>query len=687
MALTTQTPLHFSQLKNHAIPFDQLNADLYLPRLKETIATAKLQIEKIKADPAPATFENTIMALEMAGEDVDLVSNIFFNQLNAHTSEKLQALAQEMAPLLSNYSSDISLDEKLFARIRSVYESAPKLDTEEAMLLDKYYTNFTRNGALLSAEKKEELRKIDAEMSKLSPLYAENVLKATNEFQLVITDKNELDGLPDSSVAAAAQAAKDKGLCTDSEAGAKDKEKWLFTLQAPSYLAFMQFGTHRPTREKLYRAFNSRAYNDKFDNQATLTRILELREKRAQLLNYKNHAEFTLEKRMAEHPQKVFNFLEKIKKASLKAAHEDVKRVQSYAREKGANYELMPWDFTYWQERLKEHLFQYSAEDLRPYFKLENVISGVFEHARRLYGLTFRESKNYPVYHEDVKTYEVFAEGDEFMGLFYADFFPRESKNGGAWMTNYFEQGYFHGDVYRPHVAIVCNFTKPVSDKPSLLTFDEVQTLFHEFGHALHSLLSKCRYRSLSGTNVYWDFVELPSQIMENWSLEIESLHLFAKHYKTGELLPKDLATKIKDSAKFMAGYSSLRQVTFALLDMAWHTTPAEQIREPAAFEDKTLSELRVLPKVDGTCFSCAFTHVFAGGYSAGYYSYKWAEVLDADAFELFQERGLFDTTTAKKFKDFILSKGGTEHPMELYKKFRGREPDPNALLRRDGLI
>lgn len=687
MALKTQDsphPLEFSNLKHHAIAFDKIKTEFYLPQLKKSIACAKEQIEKIKSNPEPPTFKNTVEALEMAGEDVDLVSGIFFNQLNAHTSEALQNLAQEIAPLLSGYTSDILLDEKLFTRLKVVHDAKLKLSVEEDMLLDKYYSNFTRNGALLSSAKKEELRAIDAELSKLGPQYSDNVLKATNEFQLVITDKSELAGLPDSTVAVAKAAAEEKGLASANN----DKAAWLFTLHAPSYIPFIQFSAHRPSREKIFRAYNSRAFHGAHNNLQNVVRILQLREARAQLLGYKNHAEFTLEKRMAETPTQVMAFLKRLLKASLNAAQADIKTVQDFATKNGEKNLLMPWDFAYWSERLKEHLFQFNAEELRPYFKLENVVAGVFEHARRLYGLVFSESKDYPRYHEDVKVYEVHSESDkEFVGLFYADFFPRESKNGGAWMTNYFEQGFFHDQVHRPHVAIVCNFTKPIKDKPSLLSFDEVQTLFHEFGHSLHSLLSKCKYRSLSGTNVYWDFVELPSQIMENWSLEIESLHLFARHYQTGDLLPRELAQKIKDSAKFMAGYQSLRQVTYSLLDMAWHTTPAEQIQNPAEFEDQVLRDLRVLPKVDGTCFSCSFTHVFAGGYSAGYYSYKWAEVLDADAFELFRERGLFDVETAKKFKDNILSQGGTAHPMVLYKKFRGREPDPDALLRRDGLI
>lgn len=678
------SPLSFSKLKHHAIPFHEIKHEMFVPELQAAIAQAKVEINKIKSSKEPPTFANTILALEMCGEDVDLISTIFHNQLSANTNEHLQALAREIGPILASYSSDILLDINLFERIKTVYEnekisgSASQLDQEQKELLEKNYASFTRNGALLDNEKKNALRLIDEEQSKLSPQFAENVLKSTNEFQMFITDKAELDGLPDSAIEAAKLAAEEKG----------QPKSWLVTLHAPSYIPFMQHCTNRKAREQLFRAFGSRALGGSYDNQKNILKILELKQKRAELLGYKNHAHFVLEKRMAETSEKVFQFLDRIKLASMKAADEDVKKVQEFALANGGLSELMPWDFAFWSERLKEHLFQFNDEDLRPYFKLENVIAGVFEHARKLYGLKFNESSNYPTYHEDVKVYEVHDEkNNEFIGLFYADFFPRESKNGGAWMTNYFEQGYFKNNIHRPHVAIVCNFTKPTKDKPALITFNEVRTLFHEFGHALHSLLSKCKYRTLSGTNVYWDFVELPSQIMENWSLEKESLDLFAHHYKTQEKIPTELAQKIKDSAHFLAGYSSLRQVTFALLDMSYHTTDYRKIQSPVEFENSITDKLRVLPKIDGTNFSCAFTHVFAGGYSAAYYSYKWAEVLEADAFELFKERGLFDYDTAKKFKDNILSKGGTEHPMALYKKFRGREPDPDALLRRDGLI
>lgn len=678
-SMNTQHPLQFSKLKNHAIPFGEIQIDHYLPALKTAIEQAKEAIKKIETDASPATFKNTIMALEMAGEDVDLISTVFYNLLSANTNDKMQALAGEIGPLLAGYSSDIQLSAPLFQRIKFVYDNEKKnLKIEDSELLEKYYSNFTRNGALLSDKDKETLRTYDAEMSKLGPQFSDNVLKATNDFLMVITNADEVKGIPPSSLEAARIVAEEKG----------HKGAWAFTLQAPSYIAFMTYAEHRPSREKMYRAYATRAFKDKFDNQKVLLRTVELREKRARLLGYKNHAEFVLEKRMAESPEKVFTFLEKIKSAAVKAAKKDIEQVTQFAHTHGGPSEIMPWDFGFWSEKLKEHLFQFKAEDLRPYFQLEKVVAGVFKHAELLYGLEFKEAQDYPVYHPDVKAYEVYQkESGAFIGLFYTDFFPRESKNGGAWMTNYYEQGYFHNEVHRPHVAIVCNFTKPTPNKPSLLTFDEVNTLFHEFGHALHSLLSQCTYRSLAGTNVYWDFVELPSQIMENWVVEKESLDLFAEHYETHEKIPLELTKKIKDSSRFQAGYMTLRQVTFAWLDMMWHTTEFGQIQDPSQFEEKHVAPLRVLPYVAGTNFSCAFTHVFAGGYSAGYYSYKWAEVLDADAFELFKEKGLFDKETAQTFRQNILSRGGTEHPMELYKKFRGREPHPDALLKRDGLI
>ncbi len=678
MASTTN-PLEFSQLKNHAIPFDHLNDDLYLPRLKSTLGDAKERINAIRDNPAEPTFINTIVALETAGEDAELVSTVFYNMLGANTNDRLQALAKEIGPLLSNHASDVLLDQKLFKRIQMLFEKRHSLglSTEEDRLLDKYHSDFVRNGAMLNDTQKTDLRKIDAELSQLSPQYSENVLKATNAFTMHVTKEADLKGLPPSLLAGAHEAATERKL-----------DGWVFSLQMPSYIPFMQYSENRGLREKMYRAFGARAYGGGQDNRELILKLLRLKQKRARLLGFKDHPHFVLQKRMAETSEQVMAFLERIKTPSLIAARRDVKEVEAFAAEAGAPTPLEAWDFSFWSERLKENRYKLNQEELRPYFKLENVVAGAFEHARRLYGLEFREARHYPPYHPDVKVYEVHEEGSgKFIGLFYTDFFPRESKNGGAWMTSYFDQGLFRGEIHRPHISIVCNFTKPTADQPSLLTFDEVNTLFHEFGHSLHGLLSQCQYRSLSGTNVYWDFVELPSQIMENWILEKESLDLFAVHNKTGEKMPPELIAKIKASAKYMAGYMSLRQVTFAMLDMAWHTADADKITSVEEFEDKILGPLRVLPKVQGTNSSCSFSHIFAGGYSAGYYSYKWAEVLDADAFEYFLESGLFNREVATRFKDFVLSRGGTEHPMELYKKFRGREPDPNALLRRDGLI
>lgn len=692
----TTNPLKFSSLNSSkgkpAIAFDKIDQNQYLATLKEDILTAKANIEKIRQDKSPATFSNTIVALESASEDVDFVSSIFFNQLSAHTNEFLQGLAKEFAPILSAFASDVSLDPKIFARVESLHKdyfsngkalakplnNQPALNNEKLKIIEKYYIDFIRNGASLDEKKKAQLRDIDVELSKLGPQFSENVLKATNEFQMILVDEKDLDGLPQSAREAAAQAAKEKNV-----------SGWLFTLHAPSYLPFMTYSTNRPAREKLWRAFASRAYNDKYDNQDTLLKIVKLRHERAQLLGYKTHAHFTLERRMAETPDKVFQFLDQMKAPSVKKGKKDMAEVEAFARELGHSGQLMPWDFAFYSEKLKEKLFKFSSEELRPYFQLEKVIDGVFEHARRLYGLEFKKTNGlYPVYHQDVQAFEVYDQSDKsFVGLFYADFFPRESKTGGAWMTNYLEQGLFKGDVRRPHVAIVCNFTKPTATQPSLLTHDEVLTLFHEFGHALHSLLSKVEHRSLSGTNVFWDFVELPSQVMENWAYEKESLDLFAHHYQTGETISNELAKKIKDSSIFMSGYMAVRQLTFGYLDMAWHSTDPSKIKDVATFEEENTRELRVLPKIEGTNSSCSFSHIFAGGYSAGYYSYKWAEVLDADTFDLFSQKGLFDKDSAMSFKENILSKGGTDHPMELYKKFRGREPDPTALLRREGLI
>lgn len=668
---------------DEAAPFDLIKIEHYLPAIKEGIEIANKSIQNLKSSKEVPSFENTFLALEDANHFIDRAANIYFNLFSAEANEQHQALAQEISPLLAAHSSNISLDEVLFEKIKYVYEHSNGLDDEQKQVVKKTYLDFARNGALLPKDKKEKLRAIDQELSTLSPKFSENVLKATNDFELWIEKTEDLKGLPESAVEAAKAAATQKGR----------PQQWLFTLQYPSLLPFLTYAENRELREKLWKANASKSFKDKFDNQEVVLKTVQLRHDRAQLLGYSTHSDFVLEERMAKDPKTVFEFIQKIIEPSKKAAKRDLQEVVDFKRsfetnEQLKNIELKPWDFGFYSEKLKEAKYAFNEEDLRPYFKLENVIEGVFEHARRLYGLTFKAISNIPVYHPDVKTYEVREEQtNKYIGLFYADFFPRETKKGGAWMTAYREQGQSLGQAYRPHVSIVCNFTKPTPTKPSLLTYDEVSTLFHEFGHALHGLLSNCTYRSVAGTNVFWDFVELPSQIMENWIKEKESLDLFARHYETNAPIPAELVKKIKLSANFQAGYMSLRQMSFSHMDMMWHFSDPKTIQSVDDFENQTLAEYRLFPAVPGTNTSCSFSHIFAGGYSAGYYSYKWAEVLDADAFEYFMEKGLFNKDVADKFKNFVLSKGGSEHPMELYKKFRGREPDPQALLRRSGLF
>ncbi|WII72847.1 M3 family metallopeptidase [Bdellovibrio sp. 22V] len=666
--------------KDQAVPFDQIKVEHYLPALDEAIKIAKDKVAKIKSNPATPDFENTIVALEAASELPDKISLIYGNLEVAHADEALQALAKEIYPKLTAFASDVSLDDEIFKRVKTVYDNRAtmNLNKEQTRLLEKTYLSFTRNGALLSADDKEKLRQIDQELSVLGPKFSENVLKATNAFEMVLDKKEDVDGLPEGILEGAAAMAEAKG----------HKGKWLFNLQIPSYLPFMTYAKNRALREKMWKAYSSRAFKGEFDNQNTVLKIVELRAKRAKLLGFSTHADFVLAERMAKSPQTVTEFLHKLLQASKTAGQKDVAELADFAKKIDGLADLKPWDIAYYSEKLKEEKYAFNEEDLRPYFKLENVVEGVFAHAKKLYGLTFKENKDIPVYHPEVKAYEIYEEkSGKYMGLFYTDFFPRETKKGGAWMTQFRGQGLIEGDMKRPHVSIVCNFTKPTPTKPSLLTYDEVRTLFHEFGHALHGMLSECTYPSLSGTNVYWDFVELPSQIMENWAGEKEGLDLFARHYETNETMPASLIEKLKASQKFQAGYMSCRQLQFGMMDMAWHSTDPATIKDVDAFEEKATAETRLFPKVEGSNNSCSFSHIFAGGYSAGYYSYKWAEVLDADAFEYFKEKGLFNQEVAQKFKENILSRGGTEHPMDLYKKFRGREPDPNALLRRDGLI
>jgi peptidyl-dipeptidase Dcp len=664
--------------RDDAIPFPKIKVEHYLPALDWSLEAAKKNLAALKAKPA--SFENTIIGLETASEGLETVAGVYFNLFSAEASEAHQALAKEISPKMAAFSSDVSLDPILFQKIKEVYEKRDSLNlnVEEKKLVDKFYQDFVRNGALLTDQKKDELRKIDQDLSTLGPQFSENVLKATNAFELLIDNRSDLAGLPDGVIEAAALASAQKG----------HTEKWLFNLQAPSYIPFVQYAKNRELRKKMWTAVSSRAFNDSYDNQEIVKNIVRLRHQRAELLGFKSHADFVLSERMAKDTGSVLGFLNKLLTPSRRAAEKDIAELRSFKKSLDGVEEVMPWDFAYLSEKLKEKKFSFNEEDLRPYFKLENVVIGVFEHARLLYSLNFIEVFDVPKYHPDVKTYEVREEGTQkYIGLFCADFFPRETKKDGAWMTTYREQGLRGDKVRRPHVSIVCNFTKPTPSKPSLLTYDEVTTLFHEFGHALHSLLSNCQYRTLAGTNVYWDFVELPSQIMENWAREKEGLDLFARHYQTGENIPMELVEKIKLSNKFQSGYYSLRQVSFGLLDMAWYGQALPEDLNVEEFERKVMEPTQILPKIQGTNMSCSFSHIFAGGYSAGYYSYKWAEVLDADAFESFKEKGLFDREVAQKFKEFVLSRGGTEHPMELYKKFRGREPDPEALLRRDGLV
>lgn len=663
-----------------SIPYASIKTEHFVPAIEEGIRLAKENLEKIKANPDEASFENACLALESLSETLDLASSVYFNLFSAEADADLQALAKEISPKIAAYSNDVSLDAKLFERIKTVYEKRDSLELtgEQLRILEKQYKSFTRNGALLSDEDKDKLRKIDEELSKLGPQFSENLLNAGNSYVLPLNDESEIEGLPQSAVDALAQAAEERETGT----------KWAVTLDFPVFGPFVKYSSRRDLREKVYMAFATRAVGGEYDNGDNLKRIATLRFERAQLLGFDTHADYVLAERMAGSKKTVLDFEERILNAAKPKALEEVEEVKAFKKELGDEEELAPWDFNYYSEKLREKKYDLDEEKLRPYFKLENSVQGMFDLAGRLFDLDFKEVTNVDKYHEDVKTYEVYSKvNNDFIGLFYTDFFPRKTKRSGAWMTPLQEQGMFRGEVRRPHISIVCNFTKPTKDKPSLLTFNEVNTLLHEFGHALHGLLSQCTYRSVAGTNVYWDFVELPSQFMENWLLEKEVLDTFAKHYETGELIPAEMVEKLQAARKFQAAYMNMRQISFGLLDMAWHSEDPRGVSDIFDFEEKAMAKTRVLPKVPGTASSHAFAHIFAGGYSSGYYSYKWAEVLDADAYEHFKANGLFNKEIADSYKDNVLSRGGTEHPMELYKRFRGREPDPDALLRRDGLI
>lgn len=661
-----------------AYPFDVVKPEHFLPALKETISTAKTKMEEWKKNPS-TDFKHVIVEQGDIQESVDFVVGIFFNLHAAECTDELQAISAEMSSTLTKFNNDMSLDPEIFQKVKACHDSRfdQKLDKEELTIIEKTYKGFVRSGALLADSEKELIRELDEKLAKLSLDFSQNVLKATNDYLLEVTDKKDLAGLPDGAIEAAAELAEKKG----------KSGSWCFSLEMPSYLPFMTYVKNRELRKKLLLANSSKTFNSKYDNQEILRDILRLRRDRAKLLGFNTHADYILEERMAMSPKKVFDFLEELLAKAKPHAEKDMDRLKNLAKEMDGITDLQSYDTGYYAEILKKKELAMDDEMLRPYFKLENVVDGVFTVAQKLYGLKFTEVSNVPKYHQDVRTFEVHdEETKKFVGLFYTDFFPRATKRGGAWMSGIKDQGMSNGKIERPHIMIVCNFTKPTKTKPSLLTLDEVLTLFHEFGHALHGLLSNCKYRSLSGTSVYWDFVELPSQIMENWVMEKECLDIFAVHYETGEKMPQDLIQKIKESGKFLEGLATMRQLSFATLDMSYHTSEPETVKDIEHFEETVIQKTALLPRLPGTSVSTSFSHIFAGGYSAGYYSYKWAEVLDADAFEFFQTSGIFNRDVARRFREHILERGGTEHPMELYKKFRGQEPDVAALLRRAGL-
>lgn len=673
MNLLLQAP----QAVHGAYPLDQVKADQFLPAINEAIITAKNKLEEWKKNPA-VDFHHVVTEKNFITEQVDYIASIFHNLHSAECSEDLEKISPEMMETLTRFSNDVSLDPVIFHKIKACYETriTQNLNSEELMIIEQTYKGFVRNGALLADSEKNEMREIDEKLAKVGLTFSQNVLKGTNHFVLTVTDEADLAGLPEAVIEGASELAEKNGV-----------KGWSFGLQMPSYLPFMTYAKNRNLRKELFLLNAQKTFGNEFDNQECIKELLNLRSRRAKILGFNTHADYVLEERMAMSPKKVMDFLGELLTKAKPFAIKDLNKLKKLAKEMDGITDFASYDSAYYSEILKKNELEIDDEMLRPYFKLENVIDGVFKVAGNLYDLNFKEVSNVPKYHEDVRTYEVYGADNNFIGLFYADFFPRATKRQGAWMSPLKEQGtYSSGSVERPHIMIVCNFTKPTKTKPSLLTLDEVLTLYHEFGHALHGLLSKCKYRDLAGTNVFWDFVELPSQIMENWVLEKECLDLFAVHYETGAKIPEELVKKIKLSGSFLEGLGTLRQLSFAFLDMAYHSADPSSIKDIKNFENEATKDSALLPSFPGTSISTSFSHIFAGGYSAGYYSYKWAEVLDADAFEYFKNSGIFDKAVATKFKENILEKGGTEHPMELYKKFRGQEPDVAALLRRAGL-
>ena len=665
--------------KHNTAPFSRIKTEDYEPAFLINIESARKEIEAISNNSEVPNFKNTIEALEFSGAALDRLSSVFFNLNSAETSEEMQKIAQKVSPLLTEFSNDVTLNEKLFDRIKTVFENKNNLNlsTEQITLLDKKFKSFSRNGALLSAEDKIKLRKIDAELAQLKLTFGENILAETNNYQLHIISEKDLKGLPEGTIEAAKTLAASKNL-----------EGWIFTLDHPSYLPFITYADNRELRKEIAIAAGKKCFqNNGFDNQEITLKIVKLRFERANLLGYKTHSHFVLEERMAQNPENVTTFLNDLLQKAKPAADKEFAQMRAFANQLDGIQQFEKWDSAYYSEKLKQKLFNVDDEILKPYFQLENVLNGVFTIAEKLYDLTFTEVFDIDKYHPDVQTFEITNDKNEFIAVFYVDFFPRLGKRNGAWMTNFKSQFVKDTINERPHISNVCNFTKPTETKPSLLTFNEVTTLFHEFGHGLHGILADTVYPSLSGTSVFWDFVELPSQIMENWCYEPEALALFARHYKTGAIIPQEYVQKIKESASFQEGMATLRQLSFGLLDMAFHGTNPSAITSVKDFEKQVFDGTTLFPDVAENCMSVSFSHIFNGGYSSGYYSYKWAEVLDADAFAYFQEKGIFNKEVATKFKENVLSKGGTDLPMELYKRFRGQEPNADALLRRAGLV
>ncbi len=675
----TQNPFLTAYHTPHeTVPFHLIRLEHYEPAILKGMEEQNREIETIVNNPEEPTFQNTIVALERSGDLLNRVSTVFGNLLSAETNDEMDALAEKVMPMLTEHSNNITLNEALFARIHKVYASDHStLSVEENRLLENTYQSFIRSGANLAEKDKETFRQISASLSLNSLKFSQNLLKENNSYELVLTEE-QLTGLPDSAIEAYAQTAKEKG-----------KEGYVVTLSIPSFGPFMKYSTHRELRKELYTAYHTQCTHDnEYNNLDIVKTLVNLRQQRAQLLGAPTVADFVLTRRMAENSTNVYRLLHQLLDAYKPTALQELEEVRTLAREmEGDDFEFQPWDLAFYVEKLKEKKFNFNEESLRPYFELSRVIEGVFGLATRLYGITFHENKDIPVYHTDVKAYEVLDKDGQFLAVLYADFHPRAGKRAGAWMTSYKEQWKDENGNSRPHVSVTMNFSKPSADKPALLTFSEVNTFLHEFGHALHGMFANTTYQSLSSTNVYWDFVELPSQFMENFVIEKEFLNTFAKHYQTGETLPEELLQRIVDSSNFMVAYNCLRQLSFGLLDMAWYTRTEPFDGDVRTYEKEAWKEAQVLPNIPEACMTVQFSHIMAGGYAAGYYSYKWAEVLDADAFSLFKEKGIFNTEVANSFRTEVLSKGGTEHPMTLYKRFRGQEPGIDALLRRNGII